>query len=149
MRYVVCASPSYLERRGTPQRPDDIRDHDCIHWRSGVNDNQWTLTKDGTRVSVPIRGRMLISSFAVSREAAVRGLGLAIRPLISVRDDLEAGRLVHVLPEYELDHGTLSLVRPPTPFEPPKLRVFIDFLTAALRQRTSYDPGTLPRHQDR
>jgi DNA-binding transcriptional LysR family regulator len=148
MRYLLCASPDYLRRRGTPKRPDDIREHDCIHWCSGVNDNQWTFTKDGARISAPIRGRLLMSSFATGRAAAVRGLGLTVRPLISAREDLEAGRLVHVMPDYELERETLSLVRPPTPFEPPKLRAFIDFITAALRERTSFDPRTLLHGRD-
>ena len=65
-------------------------------------------------------------------------------PLLSVREDLEAGRLVSVLPDYEVYHGVLSLVRPPTPFEPPKLRVFIDFITATLRERARYDPRLRP-----
>lgn len=143
LRYLLCASPQYLERRGTPQKPDDVRGHDCIHWCSGVNDDRWTFLKDGARITVPIRGRLLFSSFMAGREAAVRGLGLVVRPLVSARDDLESRRLVHVLPAYELERDTLSLVRPPTPFEPPKLRAFINFITAALRQRADYDPGTI------
>jgi len=83
-----------------------------------------------------------MSNFAAEREAAVRGLGLAILPLLTVRDDLEARRLVAVLPDYEVHQGVLSLVRPPTPFEPPKLRAFIDFITAALRERARYDPAS-------
>lgn len=149
LRYMLCASPHYLARRGTPRQPDDIREHDCIHWCSGVNDNQLTFTKKGARVSVPIHGRLLFSSFAAGRDAAVRGLGLTVRPLISLRDDLEAGRLVHVMPDYELEPDTLSLVRPPTPFEPPKVRAFIDFITAALRRRASFDPETLARRGER
>ncbi len=43
---------------------------------------------------------------------------------------------------YEVDRGVLSLVRPATPFEPPKLRAFIDFITVALRARAQHDPGT-------
>jgi DNA-binding transcriptional LysR family regulator len=140
MRYLVCASPSYLERRGVPERPADIGEHDCIHWRDAADGGAWSFVKDGARISVPIRARLLISNFAAEREAAVRGLGLAILPLLTVRDDLEAGRLIPVLPDYEVYHGVLSLVRPPMPFEPPKLRVFIDFITAALRERARYDP---------
>jgi DNA-binding transcriptional LysR family regulator len=140
MRYLICASPSYLERRGVPRRPDEIRDHDCIHWRVAAERGAWNLVKDGARVSVPIRGRLLMSNFAAQREAAVRGLGLTILPVLTVRDDLEAGRLIPVLPDYEAYHGVLSLVRPPTPFEPPKLRVFIDFITGALREPARYDP---------
>jgi DNA-binding transcriptional LysR family regulator len=140
LRYLICASPSYLERRGAPKRPADIGDHDCIHWRAAAGGGAWSFVKDGERVTVPIRGRLLISHFATQREAALRGVGLAILPLLSVREDLEAGRLVSVLPDYEAHRGELSLVRPPTPFEPPKLRAFIDFITAALRARARYDP---------
>jgi DNA-binding transcriptional LysR family regulator len=140
MRYLICASPSYLERRGVPKRPDDIGQHDCIHWRVAAEGGAWNLVKDGVRVSVPIRGRLLMSNFAAEREAALRGLGLAILPVLTVRDDLEAGRLIPVLSDYEAYHGVLSLVRPPMPFEPPKLRAFIDFITSALREPARYDP---------
>jgi len=144
MRYLLCASPSYLERRGAPERPEDIIEHDCIHWRGAADSGAWDFAKEGARVSVPISGRLLINNFAAEHEAAVRGLGLAILPLLNVRDDIEAGRLVHVLPDYEVYRGLLSLVRPAMPFEPPKLRAFIDFITAALRERARYDPGIAP-----
>jgi len=135
IRYLPCASPEYLERRGTPLRPEEIAGHECIHWRSAAGGSSWTFTIAGARVTVPIRGRLLVSDFGAEREAAVRGLGLAILPLLSVRDDLDAGRLARVLPDCEVESGVLSLVRPATPFEPPKLRAFIDFVTAALRKR--------------
>jgi len=144
MRYLLCASPAYLERRGAPERPEDIIEHDCIHWRGAAESGAWDFVKEGARVSVPISGRLLINNFAAEHEAAVRGLGLAILPLLNVRDDIEAGRLVPVLPDCEVYRGILSLVRPPMPFEPPKLRAFIDFITAALRERARYDPGIAP-----
>lgn len=140
MRYVICASPSYLEWRGVPMQPQDIGGHDCIYWRAAAGGGTWSFAKDGERVTVPIRGRLLISNFTAQREAALRGLGLAILPMLLARRDLEVGRLMAVLPDYEVYHGVLSLVRPRMPFEPPKLRVFIDFITAALRARARYDP---------
>lgn len=140
LRYLICASPAYLERRGTPKRPHDVGDHDCIFWRVAAGGSTWSFVKNGERVTVPIRGRLLVSNFAAQREAALRGIGLAILPLLSVRQDLEVGRLVSVLADYEVHRGELSLVRPRTTFEPPKLRVFIDFITAALRERARYDP---------
>lgn len=140
LRYLICASPVYLARCGTPRRPEDIAEHDCINWRVAAGGGTWSFLKDGARVTVPIRGRLLISNFAAQREAALRGVGLAILPLLSVREDLALGRLVPVLPDHEVHRGELSLVRPPTPFEPPKLRVFIDFITAALREQARYEP---------
>ncbi len=144
IRYLLCASPAYLERRGAPERPEDIIEHDCIHWRDAADSSTWDFAKEGARVSVPISGRLLINNFAVEHEAAVRGLGLAILPLLNLRDDIEAGRLIHVLPDYEVYRGLLSLVRPPMPFEPPKLRAFIDFITTALRARARHDPSGVP-----
>ena len=111
-----------------------------LYWRVAAGGGAWSFVKNGERVTVPIRARLLISNFAAQREAALRGVGLTILPLLSVREDLEVGRLVSVLSDYEVHHDVLSLVRPPTPFEPPKLRVFIDFITAALRERAHYDP---------
>ena len=122
-------------------------------WRY-LKDGKWKTNKytgemkdgkaHGRGVWVPITGRLLINNFAAEQEAARRGLGLAILPRLNLRDDLEAGRLVAVLPGYEVDRGVLSLVRPATPFEPPKLRAFIDFITVALRARARHDPGIVP-----
>ena len=136
IRYVLCASRRYLEERGRPERPEDLPKHECIHWRGSADGETWIFLKDDRRVAVPIRARLLISNFAAEREAALRDLGLAILPLLDVRDDLEAGRLEHVLPGWEVPPGQLSLLRPPTAFEPPKLRAFNDFITHRLRERT-------------
>ncbi len=135
IRYVLCASPAYLAEHGTPKTPDDLAAHRSVYWCGGSSSSKWPLSHNGTRIGAPMHPRLQVSHFASLQESARRGLGLAVLPLITVHEDLEAGRLVHVLPDCEADHGMLSLVRPPTPFEPPKLRVFIDFITAALRAR--------------
>ncbi len=132
--YRVCASPDYLERKGAPENPSAISEHDCIHWCSSTGDAVWTFRNDGGSQRVPIKGRLLISDFSVERDATLRGLGLSILPLVSIRDDLAAGRLIALLEDWTIDSSGLSLVRPATPFEPPKLRAFIDFMTTALRK---------------
>lgn len=135
MRYVLCASPAYLERHGTPRTPDELAAHPAVYWCGGASAGRWPLSRSSAPTPVPMRARLQISHFASLQDSARRGIGLAVLPLISVREDLAAGRLVQVLPDCEADHGILNLVRPPTPFEPPKLRVFIDFITRALRAR--------------
>ena len=127
-----------------PARPEDIAEHDCIHWRGTTDSATWDFVREGVLFSVPISGRLWIDNFAAEHEAARRGIGLAILPLPNLRDDIEADRLVHLLPDYEVYRSTLSLVRPPLPFEPRKLRAFIDFITAALRDRAGGDPDGLP-----
>ena len=135
MRYQLCASPEYAKRNGTPREPADLESHNFIHWSDTASVMDCSFTGNGETVTVPLRCRLLLTDFATQKEAAVRGLGLAILPALSVHDDLEAGRLVALLPDYEVYRGTLSLVRPRTPFEPLKLRAFIDFVTSALRRR--------------
>ncbi len=135
MRYLVCACPDYLDRRGTPNQPMDVGRHDCVHWRGSADGDVWVFSRDEERTPVPIRARLKISNIAAGRYAALTGLGLAILPLLSVGEDLEAGRLVPVLPDYEVRYGEIHLVRPPAPFVPPKLRAFIDYMTTALRER--------------
>ncbi|MEQ9812289.1 MAG: LysR substrate-binding domain-containing protein [Azospirillaceae bacterium] len=147
MRYVLCASPGYLAAHGTPAAPEDLSSHACIHWRGPSSDGSWTLFRGAARVTVPVRGRLLVNSHAVERDALLRGLGLAILPLISVHEDVATGRLVLVLGDWEARYGALSLVRPPTAFMPYKLRLFIDFITAELRRRVRVaeaDAGPLP-----
>ncbi len=133
-RYQLFASPDYLQRRGTPQSPGDVVKHDCIHWQGPASNREWTFTRKGKTIAVPIRCRLLLTDVAAQRKAAIRSLGLTSLPVVSVADDVKAGRLVAVLPKFEMYHTALSLVRPPTPFVPVKLRVFIDFITAALRR---------------
>lgn len=133
--FVAVASPGYLARKGVPQDPQDLSAHDCLHWLDPFRPNEWTFTCGGEWVTVPIRPRLGVTNLATHREAALRGLGITLLPDISVIEDFKAGRLVRVLPDCESRPSTLSLVRPHTPFEPPKLRVFIDFITKALRER--------------
>ncbi len=134
LRYQLFASPEYLKRAGTPTRPEDVSNHDCIGWFGSANPNDWIFLKDGRSISVPIRCRLQVTDLEAQRTAALRGLGLATLPCLSVQDDLKEGRLVPLLTDHELHKSILSLVRPGTPFMPTKLRVFIDFITAALRR---------------
>ncbi len=136
-RYQLYASPDYLRRRGTPEKPQDVAHHDCIHWYCSPDNRMWTFSGGGKAVSVPIKSRLLVTDLGAQREAVLRGLGVATLPVSSIANDVEAGRLVAVLPEFDIYHTALSLVRPQTPFVPARLRVFIDFITDALRRNAA------------
>lgn len=137
MNYRLCASPTYVDRRGAPETPRHLAGHSCLYWCSSTATEaaSWTFLKNGRTQTVPVECRLLIGDLPALREAALRGFGLAILPELDAHADLAAGRLVAVLPDYAIPSDTLSLVRPPTPFEPARLRTFIDFITAALRRR--------------
>ncbi len=133
VEYILCGNREHLTDTGWPAHPDDLARFRFIQWCGGSGQENWWMERDGKRHQVPVNHLLKINDIRAHREAAMRGLGLAMLPALSVRGDLAAGRLVRVLPDYESEPARLHLVRPPSPFEPPRLRVFIDFITAALR----------------
>ena len=119
-RRIFCAAPDYLARRGTPQRPEDLTQHDCLSYSYLEEPDEWHLIgTDGERV-VKVTGPIVTSHRQVLKTAAVRGLGIAYGPAIFFRDDLDAGRVVQVLPKYKLPEATIYAVYPAASSFPPR-----------------------------
>lgn len=129
-RRLLCASPAYLERRGVPKTPEDLRKHDCLLMLGpkGPRDH-WVLTsKSGVETSVRVHGRLESNMGAAIRDAVLAGLGISLHSAWHVCDDLRAGRLRVVLPEYSLPESAIYAVMPPRRLMLPRVRVFIEFL---------------------
>lgn len=109
---VCCAAPSYLETRGVPQVPADLREHDCIQYLYSESGHEWRFTREGEGHRVLVHPRLSSNSGAVMRDAALDGEGIAILPYFLVRDMLADGRLTEVLPGYELPQKTMKAVLP-------------------------------------
>jgi DNA-binding transcriptional LysR family regulator len=128
-RRVLCAAPEYLMRRGTPQTPEDLARHDCLSYSYVQVPDEWHLIgTDGERV-VKVSGPIVTSHRHVLRSAAVRGIGVAYGPIDFFRDDLDAGRLQRVLPEYQLPEATIYAVYPASQQLSAKVKVFNDFMS--------------------
>jgi DNA-binding transcriptional LysR family regulator len=127
-RRILCAAPDYLQRRGTPQSPEDLAAHDCLSYSYVSVPDEWHLTgADGERV-VKVNGPIVTSHRHVLRAAALRGLGIAYGPIDFFRDDLDAGRLVRVLPEHRLPEATIYAVYPVSKQLSAKVKAFNDFM---------------------
>jgi DNA-binding transcriptional LysR family regulator len=127
-RRILCAAPDYLLRRGTPQQPEDLSGHDCLSYSYLDEPDEWHLIgADGERV-VKVSGPIVTSHREVLRTAAVRGLGIAYGPTIFFREDLDAGRVVRVLPAYQLPEVTIYAVHPASRQLSAKVKVFNDFM---------------------
>ncbi|PZV03399.1 MAG: LysR family transcriptional regulator [Leptolyngbya sp.] len=96
---VVCAAPGYLQQRGTPTHPDDLKQHDCLHYGHRAQDNSWTLVGDEPH-TVTINGPLCCNNGEVLRAAALEGLGIVILPNFIVEKDLRAERLRPILADY-------------------------------------------------
>jgi len=129
MRRIVCASPDYLERRGLPVAPSDLRRHDCLCYSNADTVDEWRFTDpDGRPLTVEVRGRVRANNGDLLRMAALRGLGLVDLPSFLVAGDIEKGDLVPVLEPFIRQDGGVYAVYPHARYLPPKIRVFVDFL---------------------
>jgi DNA-binding transcriptional LysR family regulator len=130
---TMCASPQYLARRGTPQTPEDLRQHDCLSFAYPAGDDwqsvqkEWRLTGPEGEVSVGVSGPMLINSSAGLHQAALAGMGIVMMPDALVEDDLRDGRLLALMPEYCPPSRPMHLVYAQDRYRLPKLRRFVEF----------------------
>lgn len=127
-RILICASPEVIEEHGRPEVPTDLSSRPCIIDTNPAYRGNWPFMIDGERVSVPVKGRVEVNSPNATRLAALRGLGFAIIPHLVVREDLQAGRLVAVLEDYEPASVGIHAVYPHRRHLSGKVRAFIDFL---------------------
>lgn len=132
LAHVVCGAPDYLERRGTPTHPKQLREHECVGFSLAAHAREWSFSKRGREYRQPVRGRYQVSSSLAVREALCAGLGLGMIPEVYVREDLAAGRLRTVLGEWTPCSATVYAVYPSKRYLVPKVRAFVDFLVAEL-----------------
>jgi len=130
-RLMVCASPAYLARHGTPRMPSDLREHRTLAYAYAATGDTWHFRSGSRDVQVRTRPVLRSNNGDLLLVAAEQGLGLVLHPGFLVADALRAGRLVRVLTDHESPALTVSAVYPAREFLPAKTRVFVDFLAAA------------------
>jgi len=135
LRRIVVASPDYLARRGTPQRPADLTDHDVVAFSGIAGVEHWVFREAAGDVNVAIRPRLVVSTAEAAIDAARAGFGLTRVLSYQAAGDVARGSLLRVLPGYEGDEVPIHLVYPGGRHPPPKLRAFLDFTTPRLRRR--------------
>jgi DNA-binding transcriptional LysR family regulator len=136
IRRVVCASPDYLLRFGTPLAPDDLAAHSCISFDGLEAATAWTFVgKDGEKRQVAIHSRLTVTTADAAIAASTLGLGLTRVLSYQVADALGDGRLVRVLGDHEPPAVPASLIYPGQGRLPMKTRAFIDFAVGRMRER--------------
>ncbi|MBL9008706.1 MAG: LysR family transcriptional regulator [Myxococcales bacterium] len=126
---AICASPSYLLRRGTPQKPADLIEHDCLLYAYHAVPTTWRFHGPSGETTVEVSGHMVSNHGELLVEAACQGLGLVFCPLFLTAHELRAGRLLRVLPAWRAPLA-ISAVFPNARHIPAKVRLFVDFLVS-------------------
>ncbi len=131
-RSVVCASPAYIEARGYPRAPDDLRNHRCIT-HAYVGRTEIRLRRNGQTLRVPVKGQLQSNEAAVTRRAALAGAGIALLPTYFVSADLTSGELIRLLPDCEPEPLGIHAVYLSRQHQPLLLRTMVDFLADRMR----------------
>lgn len=136
-KLVVCGSPAYLAKHGTPQTPEDLEHHSCLVNWSILPRNKWRFKCDNGIKVINVSGRMQANAAHPNRIGAINGLGLVMSPTYVVGRDIENGTLKVVLSDYALPPLDIHAVYPHRKYLSAKVRSFMDFLQTWLEHRAS------------
>ena len=137
VKRVLVAAPSYLALRGMPASPDELVEHSCLSYRFDAREEQWELIKGAARRVHKASGAFSANNGDLLARLAINGEGIALLPRFIVDDDLAAGRLVEVLPDWGTDKIWLTLYYPPYDRLPLKVATFSDFFEAYISELES------------
>ena len=129
---LLCATPQYLQQRGTPERPDDLRMHDLLTPEaSELPEFRLHLSRNAQRAEVPLSPKLSVDDPAVLHAAAAAGLGIGLLPEFLCRQGLVTSRLKAVLPEWTVPPAAALYALYPLSLESdPRVQQFVDFLAA-------------------
>ena len=132
---VVCGSPDYFARRGTPKTPADLARHDCITFQGLTSPEEWTFGAGRSRASVVVRSRLIVNTAEAAIDAAIAGVGITRVLSYQAASALRSRMLVRVLRRFEPAPSPVSLVHAGQGRLPLKLRAFLDFAAPRLKAR--------------
>ena len=147
-RGVIAASPAYWALHGIPAHPSDLTGHACICLRNpaGILIDLWEFERAGERVEVKVAGWFNANAREATLDLVIGGHGVGRFSEIVTRDALRSGRLVAALSDWTVLGGPpLNLLIRPTARRTPRVRAFVDFLQAVVREREADGPGLLVR----
>lgn len=131
---VLVASPDYLAGNGTPQSPEDLTRFCCLGYRTDARVETWELSRGPSHRAHKARGRFSANNGDLLARLAMQGEGIALLPRFIVEDDLKAGRLTQVLPDWAAPEVWLTLYYPPYEQLPLRVATFSDFFETYVKE---------------
>lgn len=130
-RKVLCCNRAYLKKFGAPQKPDDLRQHNCLVLG---NDNLWTFKKGRKEFPVKVRGNLKVNFGEMLGQAIKNGIGISFLSYWLIHDELKKGQVIELLPDFEIkNQPDISIVYPHKDKIAYRNRLLIDFLSDHLK----------------
>ncbi len=134
MQTYFIAAPNYLERRGTPTRPEQLAAHDCFLYSNVDTPEMWHMNGPrGEKISVRPRCRFRSNNGDIMLPALIAGRGIGYLPDFLCQDAIDSGALRSILPGWRFGAIALNLVMPPSPLRPARVNALINHLKTHLR----------------
>ncbi len=129
IRFVICASPVYLERVGTPQNVNELNQHQCMVYSLIQDFEYWQLIdSDGSKVREKVIPYIKSSSGEYLLNAAVEGHGIVLLPTFIAYQEIKKGTLIALFDDYDLPHLNAYALYPQTRYLSQRVRTFVDYL---------------------
>lgn len=129
IRVVVCASPDYLKKNGTPEEPAELDHHQCLVYNLMSDQEHWHFFDDQQKqIKTRIRAFLKASNGEFLRDAAINGLGITLIPTFLIYQELANGSLVTLFDHYHFPAINAYAVYPQTRYLSRRVRTFVEFL---------------------
>jgi DNA-binding transcriptional LysR family regulator len=132
---LLCASPEYLAKYGTPSEPDDLLEHNALFYQlHDILQNEWLFNDGKEDIKVKLKGNRASNDGDLVRRWCVAGKGVAIKSCLDMADDLLTGKVVNVMADYKPTSTELWLICPSRQSITPTVRLIRDMLREKTEQ---------------
>lgn len=132
-RIQLYGTPDYIAQHGMPKTPQDLANHQIIHFTGYNRQRKWLFIKDGKQELLDIKGRVGIDNLDALREAIIHSVGITTGPQWMFKEELLDGRIIPLLSDYDMGSVALHAAYPSRRFVPLKVRMFIDYVRTEYR----------------
>ena len=130
---VACATPEYLRKAGTPESPQELKNHSCLCTTRPFTKGVWPFLGPKGRENVRVSGLVAPSTAITMRYMALDNAGIALLPLFCVAEDIKQGRLVRILQDYQVPEQSISAYYPNSSQQTKIMKLFLNFLKDRFR----------------
>lgn len=124
---VLCASSAYLEKNGMPQKPEDLKNHQCLLYSYAESAKYWSLKNNaGDIKQIPVTGPLLANNGNLMCDAMIHGMGISLLPTFIAGEAIKTGKATIILNEWRPNPSDISLLYPSNKHLSAKVRAFVD-----------------------